>query len=54
MMLQNMNVSADPCDDFYQFTCGGYIKNTRLHEDQYALNTFAELDTKLSFAVSGN
>lgn len=26
-LLQDMNLTADPCDDFHEFTCGNWIKN---------------------------
>ena len=25
-ILQNANMDVDPCDDFYEYVCGGFIK----------------------------
>lgn len=32
--LSNMNNSVNPCDDFYQFSCGGYIADTPIPSDK--------------------
>jgi putative endopeptidase len=32
--LNSMDLTADPCVDFYQFTCGGWMKNNPIPGDQ--------------------
>ena len=36
-LFQNMNTSVDPCDDFYQYSCGNYIKETIIPDDKGSL-----------------
>src|SRR5215467_2868909 len=39
----DLDRSADPCVDFYQFSCGGWLKNNPIPPDQAAWGRFNEL-----------
>ncbi|MBV8632076.1 MAG: M13 family peptidase, partial [Silvibacterium sp.] len=41
--LTNLDRTADPCVDFYQYTCGGWMKNNPIPPDQPAWNVYAKL-----------
>ena len=53
-LFQNMNSSVDPCDDFYQFSCGNYIHQTVIPDDKGMMSSsFSPLrnKSKLCFLV---
>ena len=35
----SLDRTADPCDDFYQFACGGYIAKTEIPADAEGVMT---------------
>lgn len=49
MLLKNYDSQIDPCDDFYNFSCGGFIKSMDIPDGSLQLHQFdilSELITK--------
>ncbi|XP_076238812.1 M13 family metallopeptidase neprilysin 2 isoform X2 [Calliopsis andreniformis] len=46
-ILKNMDVEVEPCDDFYDFACGGFLKATSIPDDKTTVNTFTEINDQL-------
>lgn len=46
-ILQNMDITVNPCDDFYDFTCGSYLKYRNKYSDM--INAETELTGHIRF-----
>lgn len=46
-VLDTINQAIDPCDNFYNFACGGLINSTLLSDEMMTLNQYAKVYHKL-------
>lgn len=45
-IINNMDTTVDPCDDFYQFTCGNWMEENVIPEDKTRISTFDSIFKK--------
>jgi len=52
-LLDKLDETANPCDDFYQFACGSFIEETVIPDDRTRTSMFSILGDKLDVQVRG-
>lgn len=52
-LLVNMNTNADPCEDFYEYACGGWVASRVIPEEESNLDVLKELTNRLELKCRG-
>ena len=48
VILNNMDRSVNPCDDFYKFACGGFLNSTIIPSDQAEISVVTSYEEKVA------
>lgn len=46
-IIEKLDESVKPCDDFYNFACGQYIKSTKIPDDKVMVDSFSVVRDEL-------
>lgn len=46
-ILELLDENVDPCDNFYEFACGKFLKNTLIPDDKIAMMSFVQVQDKV-------
>lgn len=52
-LIENMDAGVDPCDNFYQYACGGWLKKNIIPETSSRYSTFDILRDELEVILKG-
>ncbi|XP_008194353.1 neprilysin-2 [Tribolium castaneum] len=46
-VLEKVDLNANPCEDFYNFACGNFIKNTAIPDDKAMISSFSIVEDEV-------
>jgi len=52
-LLGAMDVTTDPCHNFFQFACGNWNKKHMIPEDRASISTFEVLSDQIQLLLKG-
>lgn len=50
-VIQRMDVSVDPCDDFYDFACGRFVQETIIPDEKSEVDIFSIIQDKVNIQL---
>ena len=51
-IIQRMDESVDPCQDFYSFSCGGFIDNEPIPQEASGVSTMSKMQVCLVYLTT--
>lgn len=54
MFRNSINETVEPCDDFYEFTCGNWIAKNTIPSDLTSFSHFNSLRENVNQRMKGN
>ena len=52
-VIQAMDITNDPCEDFFRFACGGWIDSNEIPDEKNIWARFDEVDLVLNKDLKG-
>ena len=50
-LINQMDRTEDPCNDFYRYVCGGYLEKTIIPQEKSEVGVFQPLEDALNFKL---
>ncbi|RWS24715.1 membrane metallo-endopeptidase-like protein 1-like protein, partial [Leptotrombidium deliense] len=50
-ILRSIDNNTHPCNDFYQFACGNWIKNEHIPDDKNSISSFSKVSEELTYKL---